>query len=255
MAESTSADASTVPSSTDQPAQPTSTQAPPTATPPKQPAQAAPNTTTGQQPELSAEERRVRQLQSQYTQQLRQRDAQLQQTQQQLKALQQQMVNVQAQGMDETEAELFRRDQYIQGLQQEIQQRDQYAAQVQAEMRTSQALFRMASKTGVSFDELQTKFFETGDADQVWEYAYEQSVRKLTAPQIAAGEKAAQQLAAAQEKAEEEAAIAKEKPVDLGTGASPSAIPPHVRAARNKDAPAFVRDYLDRLEKQRAARP
>jgi hypothetical protein len=252
--ETTSVNASASPSTTVQPAEPTST-TPPVATPPKQTSSAAPQ--PGQQPELSAEER-IKRFQQQTSQTLRQKEIQFQQEraqmQQQMAALKQQLVNVQAQGMDETDAELFKRDQYIQNLQAEIAQRDQYAAQVQADMRTNQALFRMSSKTGVPFEELQQKFWETGDADGVWEYAHEQSVKKLTAPQIAAGEKAAQQLAAAQEKAEEEAAIEKEKPVDLGTGASASAIPPHVRATRNKDAPGFVLAYLNGQEQKAAKR-
>jgi len=244
--ETTSVNASATPPSTDRSAQPTSEQTPPSAATPN-PASAAPP--AGQQPKVSEEER-IRRLQSQYTQQQRNLQNQLAQRDQQMAAMRQEMDQLQTKDMDDEEARAFRANKYIQNLESEVNQQRQIAAVASADMRTNQALYRMASKTGVSFDILREKYIEVGDADVVWEFAHDQAITRLTGPQIAAGQKAAQQLAAAQEATEEETAIANEKSVDLGSGQGTRKETVFQQAMRENNAVAFSKAYIDGMSRK-----
>lgn len=244
MADTASASTPATPPADARPVQPASGQkAPPEASTPNQ-TPSAPN--TGQQ-NRNSEEERIRRLQSTYTQKQRQLEQQLYQRDQTLAQLQAQLTALQTKDMDDTEAQNYRANQYIQQLEQEIAARREAEARQAADMKISQALFKMSSKTGIPFEELSQKFFETGDADDTWAWAHEQSLQKLTPAQVKAGEKAAQQLAAAQD--EEEATQATEKEVDLGSGKALPYKDEFQSAYEQNDAQALVKAYLMNMRK------
>lgn len=245
MADPTSVSASAAPPAEARPAPPTSPQTPPSATAPNQ-TPAAP--TTGQQPQVSEDER-VRRLQATYTQRQRQLEQQLLQRDQTMAQLQQQLDQLQTKDMDEEEARAYRANKYIQSLEAQVQQQQQMAAAYQADLKVNAALYKMASKTAVPFEELREKYIETGDADEVWSYAYDQSTQRLTAAQVAAGQKAAQQIVAVEEEAAE---IATEKEVDLGSGKSQAKKSDWETAIEQNDSKAAVLAYLANMRsKQR----
>lgn len=239
--ETTSVSASSVPSTPVQPATTTSGTPPTSAAPKGNPT--APNPTPGQQSGIDPEER-IKRLQQQTTLTIRQRDAQIQAAQAELAQMHRRLASVETRDMDDSERNLYLADQEVQRLQREIQQRDAIAAQVSYDMKVNQALYRMASKTQMPFEELQQKMYETNDPDAVWEYAYETSTRRLTAAQRTAGERAAATIAKAQEVAEEEAAIDNEHELDLGKGTATPGRAVWQKALEENDSVSYVRQLM-----------
>jgi hypothetical protein len=229
-------------SQTDAPATPPNGQAAPaSAQAPQSPA--TPTQTPASAPDkqdmVSAEN--LRRLQSTLTRQIDQeRQARLA-AQQTAAQMQQRLAQLETKDMEPEEAERYQANQYIQRLQYEIQQRDQALQAHQAQQTANEALYRMSQKTGVPFSELRDYWSDNPNrsADDVWEYAVENTVKKLSAAQIKAGEQAAKQLEDADATERKD-----EREVDLGQGRAPRDEPDHVSALKSKDATAFVKAYL-----------
>jgi hypothetical protein len=164
-----------------------------------------------------------------------------QQAQAQLQQMQQRLAQLETKDMEPEEAERYQANQYIQRLQYEIQQRDQALQAHQAQQTANEALYRMSQKTGVPFSELRDYWSDNPNrsADDVWEYAVENTVKKLSAAQIKAGEQAAKQLEDADATERKD-----EREVDLGQGKAPRDENPFDSAIKNKDAQAYVKAYL-----------
>jgi hypothetical protein len=158
-----------------------------------------------------------------------------------MQSMQQRLAQLETKDMEPEEAERYQANQYIQRLQYELQQRDQALQAHQAQQTANEALYRMSQKTGVPFSELRDYWSDNPNrsADDVWEYAVENTVKKLSAAQIKAGEQAAKQLEDADATERKD-----EREVDLGQGRAPRDEPDHVSALKSKDATAFVKAYL-----------
>jgi hypothetical protein len=216
-------------------AAPASAQAPQSPVTPTQ----TPASASDKQDMVSAEN--LRRLQSTLTRQIDQeRQARLA-AQQTAAQMQQRLAQLETKDMEPEEAERYQANQYIQRLQYELQQRDQALQAHQAQQTANEALYRMSQKTGVPFSELRDYWSDNPNrsADDVWEYAVENTVKKLSAAQIKAGEQAAKQLEDADATERKD-----EREVDLGQGRAPRDEPDHVSALKSKDATAFVKAYL-----------
>jgi hypothetical protein len=246
MADTTSAGASAVPSPQGQSAPPTSPAAPPQAATPKA---TTPAPAPAGQPDKSDPEERIKRLQSTLSQKDRQAQQEKAALQQQLAAMQAQMTQLATQNMGEDEAQAFRTQQYVSNLEAQLAQHNAAAQMAQAQLQINSALYRIASTTNIPFATLQERYEEVRDADEVWSWAYEQSVSKLTAKERAAGERDAAKLAAAQEAAEEAALIEQEPVVDLGSGRALREEDPRSAALKRNDAKAAVLAHMNARKK------
>jgi cob(I)alamin adenosyltransferase len=234
MADTTSqADApATPPNGQADPASAQAPQSPATPTP-------APASTTDKPEVVSVND--FRRMQSVLTQREQAAARAAQQAQAQLQQMQQRLAQLETKDMEPEEAERYQANQYIQQLQNEIRQRDYTLQAYDAQQKSNEALYRMSQKTGVPFSELRDYWSDNANrtADDVWEYAVENTVKKLSAAQVKAGEKAAAQLEDADATARKE-----EREVDLGNGKAPRDENPFDSALKAKDAQAFVKAYL-----------
>ncbi len=227
-------------SQSDAPATPPNGQAAPaSAQAPQLPSTQAPASTTDKPDVVSVKD--FRRMQSVLTQREQAAAQAAQAAQAQLQQMQQRLAQLETRDMEPEEAQAYQANQVIQQLQWEVQRRDQALQAHQAQQTANEALYRMSQKTGVPFSELRDYWSDNPNrsADDVWEYAVENTVKKLSAAQIKAGEQAAKQLEDADATERKE-----EREVDLGQGRAPRDEPGHVTALKNKDAVAFVKDYL-----------
>lgn len=191
-----------------------------------------------------------RRMQSTLTKRAADADRQAQQLAQQLKQMQQQMIALQTKDMEPEQAQQFQANQYIQDLQQQLRQKDEAERALRIEMQANDELMRVSRQSDIPFATLKELWMEGKTPADIWEYATEETKKRLTRAQRAEGEKAVKKLEALEEEVEEDDADAtatrepEEREVDLGSGRAPRDKDPLEDALERRNSVDFVREYL-----------
>jgi len=191
-----------------------------------------------------------RRMQSTLTKKAQDADRQAQMLQQQLQQMKQQLNALQVKDMEPEQAQQFQANQYIQDLQMQLRQKDEAERALRIEMQANDELMRVSRQSDIPFATLKEMWIEGKTPADIWEYATEETKRRLTRKQLAEGEKAVKRMEAldAEVNEDDDADAPQRQPdereVDLGSGRAPREVNELEEAKKNRDGYAFTRAYL-----------